>query len=119
MLHNLLNTELEFVKNRVNDTALHAMSIHPMFVVVLIMELLFNEAQAEARTIFGDSIRLQHRANLHDNEAFKHLVEENLDVEEAATKAFGAEQRILGLVEKMEFSIRLNQAGQEGYDLGR
>jgi hypothetical protein len=109
MLHNLIGPELDFIQGRLNDAALHALTVHPMFVVVLVMELLFNETLVEARAVFGNSIRLQHKANLHDNEAFKHLVDENLNIEDAASRAFGNEQRILVLLEKMEFAIKMGK----------
>jgi hypothetical protein len=102
-----MEPELEFIHSRLSQVDLHTLTVHPMFILVLVMELLFNEAQGEARILFGDSIRLHHKANLHDNEAFKHLVEENLDIEDAATRAFGNEQRILTLQEKIEFAIKL------------
>jgi hypothetical protein len=106
MLHNLLGPELEFIHNRLNEAALHPLTIHPMFVMVLLMQLPFNEAQAEARVVFRNSVHLQHGGNLHTNDRFKHLVEQNVNIEQAAVEALGNEQRILVLLEKMGFAIK-------------
>lgn len=107
MLHNLLAEELQFIHNKLNETTLQALTIHPMFVLVILMELLFNGIQEAAQVVFGDSIRLRLEANLFGNEVFKHLIEENLGIEEAAAKAFGNEQWILTALEEMEFTVKM------------
>jgi len=38
----------------------------------------------------------------------KNLVEENRDIEEAALRTFGNEQKIFGLMERMEFAVKMS-----------
>ena len=109
MLHNLLGPELEFVHSWLHEATLHPLTIHPMFVVVLLIELLLNEAQAEARVVFRNSVHLQHGGSLHTTDMFKHLVEENLDIEQTAAEFLGNEQRILVLLEKIRFAIKMGE----------
>jgi len=106
-LHNLHLSEYEFIQARFDEVVLHPLSIHPMFVPVLVMELLFHEALAQVRFVFEDSVRLRHKAGLVKDETYKHLEQENLDIEEEATTALSHEQKIVTLLEKMEFAIKV------------
>ena len=107
MLHNLLVEELEFINKRLNDIALHPLTIHPLFTLALVLELLFKEAIEGVRVVFGESIRQQHKGDLHIDERFRHLKQINLDLEKEAAWALGNEQWILGLLEKMEFAVKM------------
>ena len=53
---------------------------------------------------------------MHTNDRFKHLAEENLDIELGATEALGNEQRILILLEKMGFAIRMGNKVLSWFD---
>jgi hypothetical protein len=107
MLHNLLAEELEFINQRLSDIALHPLTIHPLFILVLILELLFKEALEDVRAVFSNSIRQRDKGDLHTNERFRHLKQINLDLEKEAAWALGNEQFILGLLEKIEFAIKM------------
>lgn len=88
---------------------LRRFTIHPLFTLVLVVELLFNEALKGGREVFSPSIRQQHTTHLHAQERFRHLKQENIDLDKEATLAFGNEQRMLGLLEKMEFAIKMGK----------
>jgi len=107
MLHNLLAEELEFINQRLNDIALRPLTIHPLFILVLILELLFKEVLEGVRIVFSNSIHQQHRGELHCMKRLRHLKQINLDLEKEAAWALGNEQFILGLLEKMEFAIKM------------
>ncbi|KAH7400318.1 hypothetical protein BKA64DRAFT_708005 [Cadophora sp. MPI-SDFR-AT-0126] len=107
IIHNLLATELDYIEEKFNEKGLHCLTIHPLFVFVLIMDLLFREIVYGTRVALGDAVRLKLRGALHTEERFKHLQQENFNVEEEVTKALGNEQNILGLLEKTEFAIKM------------
>lgn len=73
------------------------------------MAMLSKEVLDAALSTFSDSIRLQHQGALHTETRFEHLREENFDNEDAAAKALGTEQKILGLLEKAEFAIMMGR----------
>jgi hypothetical protein len=82
--------------------------VHPMFIIVLLMKLLFQEIIDELRHI-GEIIRLHHNAHLHTDQRFQHMIDENLNVSKAAAKSLGDEQKVVSLIEKTEFALKMGR----------
>lgn len=116
MIHNLLPAESEFMLKHLTNVNIYPLTIHPMLLFVLIMELLFDEVVVETRIAFGDSIRLKYFGELHTEGRFKHMAQENFDIKEAVATALGNEQKILGLIEKSEFAIRMGSKAQSWFE---
>jgi hypothetical protein len=93
MIHNLLPAESETMLEYLKDVNIHPLTIHPMLLCVLVMQLLFDEIVNGTRVAFGDSIRLKHFGELHTEDRFKHMAQENFDIKKAAADALGNEQR--------------------------
>jgi hypothetical protein len=105
-LHNLLPNEREFIKSKLEDETLQPFSLHPLFVPVLILELLFHEAIHTLGPEFGYSIHMYINANLHVLRGYE-LPKHDLDIEEASEDSLRHEQSILILFEKIESAIKI------------
>jgi hypothetical protein len=92
------------------DEALLPLTIHPLFILVLVLELLFDEALEKLSSAFSHSIRLSTTGGLKagpDAELFKHLQQANMDIKNTAALALTDEQELLGVQEKIEFGIKM------------
>jgi hypothetical protein len=105
-LHNLLPNEREFIKSKLGDEALQPFSFHPLFVPVLVLELLLEEAIHTLGPEFGYSIHMYINANLHVLRGYE-LPKRDLDIEEASEDSLRHEQSILILLEKIESAIKI------------
>jgi hypothetical protein len=110
MLHNLRAEQHEYIQRRLLEEALLPLTIHPLFITVLILELLFNEALEKLDSAFDNSIRLSTAGGLKagpDAELFKHLQQANIDIKVTAALALTDEQELLGVQEKIEFAMKM------------
>jgi len=93
---------------RLEDKVLYPLSYHPLFVPILVMELLYNEVILSLAPMFGESIRLSIAADLDDDERYRHLIRKGLDIEHASERSLGHEQKnILTLAEKLGSAIKI------------
>jgi hypothetical protein len=107
LLLNLLPRERIFIQSRLEDKALHPFTQHPLFVPVLVMELLLQETSNHLVKAFSNSVRMYIVADLHDSQIHKCLKEEDLDIEKASEDSLKHEQYILILFEKIENNIKI------------
>ena len=107
LLHGLLPRERKVIESRLEDQDLHPFSLHPLFVPVLVTELMFLEAKEQLSKAFVTSIHVYVAADLHINLGYKHLKDKNLDIEKASEDCLRHEQNILILFEKIETNIKI------------
>jgi hypothetical protein len=108
IVHNLLSKERQAMMARLEDKVLYPLSYHPLFVPILVMELLYNEVILSLAPMFGESIRLSIAADLDDDERYRHLIRKGLDIEHASERSLGHEQKnILTLAEKLGSAIKI------------
>ena len=107
LLLNLLPQERNFIQSRLEDEALHPFTSHPLFVPVLALELLLQEASDRRAEAFSNSVEMYIVADLHDNQVYKRLKQNDLDIEAASEQSLRHEQNILILFEKIETNIKI------------
>jgi hypothetical protein len=110
VLHNLLFEEREYINERLGDKTLQPLSLHPMFVPTLIIELLFREALQLLDSTFVDSVKLYIVADLIADDRYKNdqlRINQHLDAERRSEDSLKYEQQTLVLLEKMESAIKL------------
>jgi hypothetical protein len=64
MLHNLRTEQHEYIQRRLLEEALLPLTIHTLFITVLILELLFDEALEKLASTFDNSIKLSTAGSL-------------------------------------------------------
>ena len=109
VLHNLLAEERTYVLERLEDPVLHPLTLHPLFVPTLVIELLHSEILQLLDLLFISSVRLYIAADLHADDRYSHLRNRDLDVEQELERSLGYEQRILILSEKMQSTIQIGR----------
>jgi hypothetical protein len=107
LLLNLLPPERIFIQSRLEDKELHPFTSHPLFVPVLVMELLYQETSDGLAQAHSNSINMYIVAGLHDNQVYNCLKEEDLDIEKASEDSLRHEQQMLILFEKIENNIKI------------
>lgn len=110
VLHNLIPKERAFIQERLEDPALKPLSLHPIFIPTLLIELLSREALQLLDSVHINSVRLYIAADLIADDRYKNeplWLSQELDAEQHAEKSLQYEQRALILLEKMESVIKL------------
>jgi hypothetical protein len=107
LLLNLLPQEHNFIESRLKDKALHPFTPHPLFVPVLVMELLFQEASCNLVQAHKNSVKMYIVADLHNNKVYECLKQDDLDIERASEDSIRYEQSILILFEKIENAMKI------------
>jgi hypothetical protein len=107
LLLNLLPRERNFIQSKLEDQNLHPFTFHPLFVPVIVIDLLFYEVLDQLHQAFSKSVNTYIDADLYDSQTYKHLKKEDLDIEEASDKSLQHEQNILVLFEKIENAIKI------------
>jgi hypothetical protein len=106
LLLHLLPRERNVIEQKLSDNALYPLTLHPLFVPTLVIELLFQETTEYLNFAFSASIGMYIAAGLHDSAGYRHYQRKHLDMEKAADKSLGHEQNILVLCEKLESNGR-------------
>jgi hypothetical protein len=107
LLLHLLPPERDFIEQKLRDKTLYPLTLHPLFVPTLVIELLFQETTEYLDFAFGASIGMYIAAGLHDSAGYRYYKRTDLDMEKAAEKSLGHGQRILVLCEKLESNVKI------------
>ncbi|KAI9737256.1 MAG: hypothetical protein M1818_005789 [Claussenomyces sp. TS43310] len=104
-LHNLFIGDIQAVTSKLLSKAVLPLTIHPMLLPVLVLELLFKQCIKDLHRLFFAAVKTQQTMGLNSYRMFAHFADDQADIEEAAERSFGDGQQLAGLEERMEFGI--------------
>lgn len=104
-IHNLSISDTKIITSKLLSDSTQLLSIHPLLLPTLVIELLFKNCIKDLTRIFGQAISTQQSLGLTSARRFAHFRDLEADNEAAANRSFGDGQNLAGLEERMEFTM--------------
>ncbi|CAG8956160.1 hypothetical protein HYFRA_00012077 [Hymenoscyphus fraxineus] len=109
-LHNLESREINIIYSKLQKPSNSILTIHPLFVVLLAYELLFERCLRDLGRLFTGQITLERDLGLGPfTGQHEYYQNPNVDNKTASIRAFSDGKALCGLEEKMEYNVTMGR----------